>query len=299
MKNIRPLLSVLVTATVALTGATAWADTAAGIQTYATNSAVAYDGVAGGNGGGGPYPIVTAVLSVPGTVDGYTYNNWAYLAADPTGSLDMFYASSLTTGSIWTGLGGTPGYAPAVGDQISVVGNYSPFDGIPEVANSAGNPIAVTLGSQGNSPYYASPVLTTIPTINVGTNIHGINGAVQNGRGLAGAYLQLNNVTIGATGNWPTHATMSTTISDGANSMIMFFWASSYSTIAALGGTAIPQGPVDMTGFVDDFYATSLGGSYAEFVPITITAVPEPAAMGLCGLGAAVAWVCYRLRKKA
>ena len=56
-----------------------------------------------------------------------------------------------------------------MGDQILVQGNYSPFSGIPEIASSTANPIHVTLGSSGNPLYTPVPVLTTIPTINVGT----------------------------------------------------------------------------------------------------------------------------------
>ena len=283
MKNIRPFpTTILATATVALALTTARADTAANIQTYANNSGATYDG-------GGYFPIITAILTAPvGSLDGYTYNNWAFLAQDPTGSLDMFYANSLTTGSAWIGLGGTPGYTPHVGDAIVVQGNYTPFDGIPEIGNSSNNPVAVTYSSSGNPFYTPSPTVTTISTINVGTNAYGLNAS-----GLAGTYLTLKNVTIGTNGNFPIHANLSTTISDGANSMTAFFWASSYSTIGAMGGTPIPQGLVNITGFVDDF------GNTAEFVPISVTAVPEPTAVGLGGLAAALAWASCRLRKKA
>jgi hypothetical protein len=278
-----------------LAQATAQADTAASIQTYGNLVPATYD-----DNGSGNFPIVTTVLSHPGTLDGYTYGNWAYLAADNTGSIDVFY-SSTAAGPIANYTSG-----PTVGDTILAQGTYTMFDGIPELENNAVQAINVFgPGSQGNSPYYASPVLTTIPTINVGTNGHGLNAAVQGGRSLAGAYLQLNNVTIsGAGANWAVHANTTGTITDsGGNSMIMFLWASSYITcgaIAASGGP-VPTGLVDMTGFVDDFYnsTATVPYSYAEFVPTSITVVPEPSAMGLCGLGSALAWVCYRLRKKA
>jgi len=284
MKSIRPLLSVLVTATVALAQATAWANSAASIQTQANLTAATYD-----DNGSGNFPIVSVILSAPvGALDGYTYGNWAYLAADTTGSLDMFYSSTV--------VGPAANYPnPTVGDTILATGTYSVFDAIPEIENNAVQAMNVLgPGSTGNPPWHPSPVVTTIPTINVGTNAHGLNSAVQGGISLAGNYLQLNNVMIGTNGNWPTHANLSTTITDqSANSMTLFFWASSYSTDGAMGGLPIPQGLVDMTGFVDDF------GNSAEFVPITITAVPEPSAMALCGLGFALAGVCYRLRKKA
>lgn len=298
MKDNKPLLSVLVTATVAVAQATALADTAANIQKYNNLTAVTYDG------GGVYYPIVSAILSRPGSLDGYTYNNWAYLAADPTGSIDMFYSS--------TAAGPAANYPnPTVGDSIYVTaGTYSVFNGIPEIENNAVQAINVFgPGSPGNPPYNLSPVLTTIPTINVGLNSYGLNLAVQGGISLAGNYLQLNNVTIGGNlvANFPTHSNSggvngNWTIADQhGNSMTLFFWASSYSTDGAMAGQPIPTGPVDMTGFVDDF--TSGSGTNAittaEFVMTSYSVVPEPSAMNLCGIGSALAWVCYRWRKKA
>lgn len=292
MKKTKCLLPALFAGALALAQTCAFADSAASIETQAINTAVTYD-----DNGSGNYPIVTAILSAPSgsvynpgaTLDGYTYTSWAYLAADTTGSLDMFYKPASNTGSYAT---------PVVGDTILATGNYSPFDGIPEVATSAANPIVVNGPGSSSNPAYppGAPVVTSIPTINVGTN----GGNNINTSGLAGYYLQLNNVTITTNGApvaggmlFPTHATATYGITDGANSMTMFFWASSYSTDGAMGGTVIPEGEVDITGFVDDF------GNSAEFVPISITAVPEPSALSLCGIGSVLALVCRRLRKKA
>jgi hypothetical protein len=230
----------------------------------------------------------------PGTsLDGYTNHNWSFLAQDTTGSLDMFYSSTA---------GGAQAYNRSVGDSIVVQGTYTPFNGIPEIGNGAAQAISVTFGTAGNPFYTPAPLVTTIPVINVGTNGRGLNAS-----GLAGAYLQLNNVTISnpttngvsTAGYWGFHANVTAMIGDGSNSMTMFLWASSYSTCAAIqaAGGLIPTGPVDITGFVDDFSGST--GTTAEFVPISITVVPEPAAIGLCGLGSLLAWVLYRLRKKA
>jgi len=293
MKNVRPLLGVLATTTIALAQANAWADSAATIVTYPINTGVTYDDA----GSPGNFPVITAILSAPAgsgynpgtSLDGYTNRNWSYLAQDTTGSLDLFYSSSLITA-----------YVPHVGDSILVQGNYSPFSGIPEIANSTAHPLSVTFGSSGNPFYSAVPLLTTIPTINVGTNGGGISLSGQGGKSL-----QLNNVTISGAGvNWAFHQNVSGTITDqGNNSMTMFLWASSYSTCAAIaaGGGPVPTGLVDVTGFISDFYNSTLNGGQIvpEFVPISITAVPEPAALGLCGLGSVLAWACYRLRKKA
>ena len=287
MKNIKPLISVLAGATVALAQTTAWAGTAASIIPLAVNTGVTYDGTGPVDGN---YPVVSSILSAPGTVDGYTYTRWSYLAQDTTGSLDIFYASSLV-----------PSYTPALGDQILVQGNYSPYSGIPEVATSTAFPISVTLGSSGNPLYTAVPVSTTIPTINVGTTLP--NGGGVSASGLGGQLLQLKDVTISGVGaNWTTHANITGTITDqGGNSMTLYLWASSYSASAAIAasGGPVPTGLVDVTGFISDYYNSTTGTTTAEFVPTSITEVPEPAALGLCGLGAALAWVSYRLRKKA
>jgi hypothetical protein len=293
MKNAKYLLPALFTGALALAQTSALADSAINIENnYAANSGVVYD-----DNGTGNYPIITTILSAPSgsiynpgaTLDGYTYGSWAYFAADTTGSLDLFYSKTANTGTETV---------PTVGDTILASGNWSPFDGIPEVGNSTANPIVVNgPGSQGNPPYApGAPVLTTIPTINVGTNGHALNMS-----GLAGYYLQLNNVTISSNGITsglvlPTHANATYQITDGANnSMTMFFWASSYSKDGAMGGDGLPTGPVTVTGFVDDF------GNSAEFIPMSIggLVVPEPSVLNICGLGSALAWVCYRLRKKA
>jgi hypothetical protein len=294
MKNTRPLLGVIATTAIALAQATAWADSAATIVTFPINTGVTYDDA----GSPGSFPVVSAILSAPAgsiynpgtSLDGYTNRNWSYLAQDTTGSLDMFYSSSLVTG-----------YTPHVGDTILVQGNYSPFSGIPEIANSAAHPISVTFGTGGNPFYSAVPLLTTIPTINVGTNGGGISLS-----GLGGALLQLHNVTIsGTAANWPFHQNVTGTVTDQSNnSMTMFLWASSYSTCAAIaaGGGPVPTGPVDMTGFISDFFNSTLNGGQivAEFVPISINVVPEPSfALNFCGLGVGLAWVCYRMRRKA
>ena len=291
------MLAASLASAIGLSGSDALADDAATIETYASGTGVTYDG------GGVNYPIVTAILSAPhgsvynpgATLDGYTYNNWSYLAADPSGSIDLFYSSSLSE----------PYSSPTVGDTIVVEslsggpgGAYSPFDGIPEIANSSSYPLTIQgPGSSGNSPYNPTPALTTIPTINVGTTLPAGGGI--NASGLAGTLLQLNNVTISGAGTtWATHANTTATITDqSANSMVLYLWASSYSTDGAIAvggitapdpsGAPVPTGLVDMTGFVDDFYSSSTGITEAEFVPVSITSVvPEPTTLCLCGAGA-------------
>src|SRR5262249_44073658 len=117
---------------------------------------------------------------------------------------------------------------------------------------------------------------------------------------------ELGNVTISGgglgTGLFPTPAQDTVanetyTITDaGGNSMTMFDWVSSYSAAAALGGTAVPTGPVNLIGFDSVFGSGST--AEAEFTPIAIVAVPEPTTLGLCGVGTLLA-LAFRARKKA
>lgn len=278
----------VVLAALAVSQVSALADSAADIETYPLNTAATYD-----DNGTGNYPIITTILSQPGTLDGYTYANYSYLVADTTGSLDIFYSHTLA--------GPASSYpTPTVGDSLYITGNYSPFDGIPEIANSTANPLTITGPiSSGNTPYNPTPALTTIPAVNVGTNAYGINSS-----GFAGTLVQLDNVTISGAGTtWAYHANTTATVSDGSgNSMTLFLWASSYSSCGLIatdngadptGGALVPTGLVDMTGFVDDF------GNSAEFVPTSIEAVsaPEPSSIALAVTGGVGLLLGLRRRK--
>jgi hypothetical protein len=283
MKKSYYLIPGLIAVTVALSSTNALAQTtAAGIEDDLSGTPVTY-------GSEGAYPVISAVLSAPvGSLDGYTYTSYAFLAQDSTGSIDMFNSATTTAGAALFS-----SYTPTPGQSISVAGSYGPFDAIPEISAIT----AITLQGTGSVP---SPTVTTIPQINVTS----LNPTTQLSGPNPGYYLQLNNVTINESGagdstgtTFPTHANGTYTISDGVNSMVMYFWASSYSTVGAMGGTTIPTGTVDMTGFLD-YYAPS---SEAEFVPTTITSVPEPSVLNLCGMGGAgsvLAWM-FRSRKKA
>jgi hypothetical protein len=282
MKCTKLFVGFVAITAVALAQATAWADSAAMIQTYSTGTGVTWD-----DNGSGNYPVVSAILTAPGVVGGRTYNNWSYLAQDPTGSLDLFYNSSVL-----------PGYTPMVGDSILAQGNYSPFSGIPEIVNSAAHPLSITYGGSGNPLYTPVPVLTTIPTINVGTNGYGLSQS-----GFSAQLLRLQNVTISGLGpNWTPGANATGMITDqSGNGMTMFLWVTSYSTCGAIAanGDPVPAGLVDMTGFISDFYSTVTSSIVPEFVPTSITLVPEPMLTSLFGVGAFLGWIGYRRRNKA
>jgi hypothetical protein len=251
------ILATALASGMAMSASNTLADSAATIFGLSSGTAVTYDNASGS------YPVITAILSQPGTLDGYTYTSWSFLAQDASGSLDMYGA-----------LPGSSSYVPAVGDAISVSGTYSPYHQIPEV----GTMTSISLMSSGN-PVSAPPVYT-IPDMTASTTIP---------QALAGTLLALNHVslytdsaaTIPVSGDFPTHANLALYAKDGSgNIMEIYVWASSYSVDGALGGTPIPTGPVNIVGFL------SQSGTYpVEMTPFSITSVPEPTALAVFGLG--------------
>jgi hypothetical protein len=96
-------------------------------------------------------------------------------------------------------------------------------------------------------------------------------------------------------GNFATHANVTLYAKDASgNIMEVYDWASSYSVDGAFGGTPIPTGTVDMTGFV------SQSGTFGpEFTPMSITSVvPEPSTMALLGIGGTACLGFFRRLKK-
>ena len=198
----------------------------------------------------GQYPLITAILSQPGTANGSNFSSWAFLANDGTGSIDIFGALPA-------------GYTPAVGDAISVTGRNSPFNGFPEMqAVTAINKI-----SSGN--VVPSPLSETIPQINVNPLPLTIGGYL----------VTLNNVTISNVQNGDTtfgSANRTATITDGSsNSMTLFYNPGTYSlSNTNLFGNPIPTVPVAITGYMQIF--TSGSTKTPELIPMSIVFPPPP-----------------------
>ncbi len=200
-------------------------------------------------------PTITAVLSQAGVIHSNfdptqtrTYSNWAFLVNDGTGSLEVF--GPMPTGST---------YVPTVGDIISVSGPYGPFNQIPEIGGTGTSRITAIsqVGTGGPVP---APQVVTIPDINSSTPNYDILGHL----------LTLQGVKIsGATGNFSYTSTQSLTVTDlsaAANSMVLFYWPTSYSAaFQNLSGTPIPTVPQNITGF------WSIFGSTAEFIPVSMS----------------------------
>src|SRR5208282_3712393 len=106
---------------------------------------------------------------------------------------------------------------------------------------------------------------------------------------VAGYEMTFNDVTISG-----LSATFGATNQTGAitdslgNAMTLYYWPTSYSKANQnFYGLSVPSTPVDLTGFVSIYPGT---GDTPEFTPISMTAyvapVPEPASLGLLGIGA-------------
>jgi hypothetical protein len=279
------LFTGAIVAAVVLSGVKVYADSAADIeQYYATSNTVTYDN----NDNPAVYPIITAIASQPGTFGGRYFTGWSLLVADGSGSLDLF-----TTASILNTISTNSYTTPAVGDAITVNGFWSPYHSIPEMAfaTSSAHQIGYSANyifkvSSGNATPSKAPF--TISQINT-------TALISNQVGVAGWYIEVDNVTFsGSTGSFqsvfPNNAQAnlvdeSYTITDSTGSMEMFDYVTSYSTSAALGGTAVPTGACNVYGFLSVYPSSGQpdGKGLAEFTAITI--VPEPSTVMLVGLG--------------
>jgi hypothetical protein len=241
-----------------LVGTRVLADDASSIETnYASGTAgVLYDNTSG------DYPVITAIMSQNNgfTTNGHTYSNWAIIAQDSTGSLDLFGHFPVSETN----------YLPAVGDKITATGTWSPFQSIPEL----GSLTDITLISSGNATP-AVPVFS-VPTLgNIGWT---------NNTSIAGTFLEVDNVTItnasANNGIFPKASNFTYILQDGSGSNMVMFWnPNSYSVDGAMISNAVPTGVVNVRGIMSSF------NGVPELIPYSITAVPEPSSILLVGTG--------------
>ncbi len=221
-------------------------------------------------------PVVSAVLSVPGTFNGVATTRYIFLVDDGTGSQDVF--ATPVAGTL------VGGYVPAVGDQLTISGPNSPFNGIPEM----GTPTAITKISSGNS--VPAPLVQTIPSMAGYTTQPTAGNPFPS---FAGHLVTVENVAVSSliSGNYGT-TNVSVTLTDGAsNTLTGFYNPTTYSypnsanlpNTQNLFGTPIARGPVNVTGVIQLFSGAP------ELLIMSITpAVPEPATCTLLGLCALV-----------
>jgi len=231
-------------------------------------------------------PIVTFIGSAVGANAnaGHTYTSWAVFVQDSSGGADLFASSANMAAA---------GYTPTVGDALTISAKYAPFDGLAELEA----PItSITVNSQGNA--LPTPQIITASQAAAATNtLLGVSLPYN----IASTLVEIQNATIsGSTGGFmttfPSYTTggnntiaESYTLTDGGGSVEMFDWITSYSACGNLGGTAVPTGPVNVTGFVD---------SFGEFVPFSIVSVPEPTSLTLIGFGVLGLLAVARRRRK-
>ncbi len=204
-------------------------------------------------------PVITAIINVYGT----TIGSW-------TDSSGNFFLMQDGTGSIEVN-GGYPsmwgGYAPALGDTVSVTAKFSNAGG--RVVLSSETALAKT-----GTAAVPDPEIVTIPQLLQSPLPFTI----------ATYAVELTNVRFQQTGYFPAVGVSGTyNITDGTNSMQLAL-SGSYTSSVVLDGTPIPTGPVNIEGWM-------IGGDLA---PLSITPVPEPGstvllATGLIGL-LAYAW---------
>lgn len=159
------------------------------------------------------------------------------------------------------------GFTPAVGDIVDVTATNDPYEDNPEFSNTSA---AVSLVSAGTF----TPATVTAAQA---------NGATTNG--LIAEMVTVPNVIItddaaaGTTGTtFTSDGTYDATDSTGSLETYIY---NSDSAVAALEGQTIPTTPVNITGYLD-YYS---GGGLVEIYPTAISAVPEPASLGLLVLG--------------
>jgi len=262
----------LVVTAVAFFGARVLADSAHDIETYegmfnAASNTVTWDG-----GSSGSEPVITSIVSQPGHWGQRSYSTWAFLAADSTGSMDVY----TYTDTLFAVSGGTY-TSPQIGDAVNMTGFWIPYHQIPEINFS-------TVVGHGNSLTYLPNTITLVSSLNNipatkdYSNIAPLNvGTLPLSE--AGYWTELDGVTIsGFNGTTFPNSNVAAQITDSfGNTMTLYFWPSSYSTDGNMVFSPIPTGPVTIYGFSSVYSTTT-----PEFIPIII---PEPSTVMLVVAG--------------
>lgn len=286
------LVAGVVASAVVLVGTRVLADNAWDIMSYtASNTVVTYDG---SGDGGNNQAIVDAIVSQPWTILNRTYTSWSLLVGDAGGSL-LIYASTANLAAVnYT--------SPAIGDQITVTGNYAPYHSIPEFGApyttftklSGGNAVPGAIGTSIGTVLANAGLGNTDSSYGNTHPSHGqANLALS--EGLNADIVEIPDVTISGQAtlvNFPNTNYTFTMTDSGNNSLTMYFWVSSYECDGAMIGAPIPTWPVNVYGFLSSYpskLATSLGGTNIwqdELTPTAfVGAIPEPSSFMLAGMG--------------
>jgi hypothetical protein len=202
--------------------------------------------------------VVTAVLSSNST-------EATYLLQDSTGAIEGFDIPN------------AGGSNPVAGDVVNLSGAFEPFHELPELETKSGVATASeTIVSTGNS----LPADIVYPLADL-----------QNGSTAGGAALleigDLDNVTFVETGDFTTaneNSNEDFEVTDGSLIGQVFISSSS-----PLFNTPIPTGPVDIHGYLSIFSSTPDNDFEFDLLGTNpITAVPEPASIGLLVAGASL-----------
>jgi hypothetical protein len=206
-------------------------------------------------------PVISAILSQPGLLNGESYPYYAFLINDGTGSEDIFYNPAKQSASVGS-------FIPIVGNTIKITGEVSPFNQIPEFGGT-GNNVITYIANTGTAAVPA-PIPETVSAVNITT--------LPQGTGFGGHLITLSNVTVTSSGT-TTATSISTvlttgssgnvtlTANDSTGSMALYYYETSYLTAnEQFYGSTFPAGPETLTGFV---YVFTSGSTHTpEFVPV-------------------------------
>ncbi|HEY1687102.1 MAG TPA: PEP-CTERM sorting domain-containing protein [Tepidisphaeraceae bacterium] len=207
-------------------------------------------------GGAGSYEIagtVSSVLNVSATANTFT-------VTDASGSA-LAYGIPLTT------------YTAKAGDVIDLTATDSPYQGAPELVSSG-----FTVNSLTTPGTPVAPTVLSIPDFNASGN--GTVSVVP----YAESLVELDNVSFQTP---PASIVTNTTytIQDSSGNTTKFYGYKSDSAVLAAVTAANLANPLGFSGTYDIVgYADGYFGA-PEIYPLSITAVPEPASLGLLAFG--------------